>query len=111
MWAISVRQRVAGPGQLRGVLRFGSCSPPECSAVARLVGDCQYAGLALSRFFWTAEIWFAPYGLFWIWLIIIASAFSCCGPANLLISEFKQTCPVDAYEPAASEHDRQRLSG
>src|SRR5215211_9355943 len=28
-------------------------------------------GLALSRFFWTAEIWFAPYGLFWIWMIII----------------------------------------
>jgi hypothetical protein len=28
-------------------------------------------GLAVSRFFWTAEIWFLPYGLFWIWLIII----------------------------------------
>jgi hypothetical protein len=28
-------------------------------------------GLALSRFFWTAEIWFAPYGLFWIWVIIV----------------------------------------
>jgi hypothetical protein len=28
-------------------------------------------GLALSRFFWTAEIWFAPYGLFWIWIIIV----------------------------------------
>jgi hypothetical protein len=28
-------------------------------------------GLGLSRFFWTAEIWFAPYGLFWIWMIIV----------------------------------------
>jgi len=28
-------------------------------------------GLALSRFFWTAEIWFAPYGLLWIWVIIV----------------------------------------
>jgi len=25
----------------------------------------------LSRFFWTAETWFAPYALFWIWVIIV----------------------------------------
>jgi hypothetical protein len=28
-------------------------------------------GLALSRFFWTSEIWLVPYGLFWLWMIIV----------------------------------------
>ena len=28
-------------------------------------------GLALSRFFWTAEIWSVPYVLCWLWMIII----------------------------------------
>ncbi|HJY45914.1 MAG TPA: hypothetical protein VJ301_14940 [Propionibacteriaceae bacterium] len=28
-------------------------------------------GLALSRFFWTSEIWLLPYGLFWVWMIIV----------------------------------------
>jgi hypothetical protein len=28
-------------------------------------------GLALCRFFWTSEIWIAPYALFWIWMIIV----------------------------------------
>ena len=28
-------------------------------------------GLALSRFFWTSEIWLLPYLLFWLWMIIV----------------------------------------
>jgi hypothetical protein len=28
-------------------------------------------GLALSRFFWTSEIWLLPYGLFWVWVIVV----------------------------------------
>jgi hypothetical protein len=28
-------------------------------------------GLALSRFFWTSEIWLLPYLLFWLWVIIV----------------------------------------
>jgi hypothetical protein len=28
-------------------------------------------GLALSRFFWTSGIWYLPYALFWIWMIIV----------------------------------------
>jgi hypothetical protein len=28
-------------------------------------------GLAVCRFFWTSEIWFGPYALFWIWIIIV----------------------------------------
>ena len=28
-------------------------------------------GLALSRFFWTSEIWLLPYALFWLWMIIV----------------------------------------
>jgi hypothetical protein len=28
-------------------------------------------GLALSRFFWTAEIWLIPYLLCWLWMIIV----------------------------------------
>ena len=30
------------------------------------------AGLALSRAVWTSEIWLLPYGLFWIWVIVVA---------------------------------------
>ena len=29
-------------------------------------------GLILSRAVWTSEIWFFPYALFWIWVIVIA---------------------------------------
>jgi hypothetical protein len=29
-------------------------------------------GLALSRADWTSEIWLLPYGLFWLWVIIVA---------------------------------------
>jgi hypothetical protein len=28
-------------------------------------------GLALSRFFWTSDFWLLPYGLFWVWMIIV----------------------------------------
>jgi hypothetical protein len=28
-------------------------------------------GLALSRYFWTSEIWLLPYGLFWVWVIVV----------------------------------------
>ena len=30
-------------------------------------------GLALSRFFWTSEIWLLPYLLFWLWVIIVCA--------------------------------------
>ena len=29
-------------------------------------------GLVLCRFFWTSEAWFAPYFLFWIWVVIVS---------------------------------------
>ena len=29
-------------------------------------------GLVLCRFAWTSEAWFAPYFLFWIWLVIVS---------------------------------------
>ena len=30
------------------------------------------AGLVLCRFFWTSEAWFAPYFLFWIWVVMVS---------------------------------------
>jgi hypothetical protein len=29
------------------------------------------AGLVLVRFAWEGELWFAPYALFWLWVIIV----------------------------------------
>jgi Domain of unknown function (DUF4386) len=29
-------------------------------------------GLALSRISWTSYIWLLPYGMFWLWVIIVA---------------------------------------
>ncbi len=29
-------------------------------------------GLVLCRFFWTSEAWFAPYSLFWVWVVVIS---------------------------------------
>ena len=30
------------------------------------------AGLVLSRFVWTSQIWIAPYVLFWIWAVVVS---------------------------------------
>jgi len=29
-------------------------------------------GLVLCRFHWTSEAWFAPYFMFWIWVIVVS---------------------------------------
>jgi amino acid permease len=29
-------------------------------------------GLALSRISWTSSIWLLPYGMLWLWMIIVA---------------------------------------
>ena len=29
-------------------------------------------GLVLCRFVWTSEAWFAPYLLFWIWVVVVS---------------------------------------
>ena len=29
-------------------------------------------GLVLARFVWTSQVWFAPYFLFWIWVVVIS---------------------------------------
>ena len=39
-------------------------------------------GLALCRFFWTAEIWWVPYVLCWLWMIMVCIRLLCWSPAT-----------------------------
>ena len=51
----------------------GSCSAPGCSAAGWAGGrSSPGVGLVLARFVWTSEVWFAPYFLFWIWVVVVS---------------------------------------